>query len=187
MKRHLLAVALLLVLGGSALATCVVRRRAVVVKKVAVVTPAVAVFSPVAVAVPAYGAAYAPPAATAQADLKAVLDALKAIDARLKALESGVRPGPVIPPRAVPAADGEAAAPAAPLALFQAKCARCHEAKVSATAGGGFTLLSGDALAPLNDRQLRKIGTMTYSGKMPKGDKLSDQAVGTIQEWLDSK
>lgn len=196
MTRWLLIVFVLLCAAGASLACPVRARRAVVVnrnvvvarKVVAVETAAVAVFAPVALAVPAYGAAYVPAAAPAPAaGVNAeVVAALKAIAARLEALEKGTTAPPMKSAEDAPGTP--APAPAADvLPLFRSKCASCHEARVSGTKGGKFTLLSGAALAPLTDRQLRRIGSQTYTGAMPRGGKLTDEEVARIQEWLDSK
>jgi len=71
------------------------------------------------------------------------------------------------------------------LKLFQAKCALCHEKAVAAK-GGGFVLLDGGKIAPLNYKQALYVGTKTFLGSMPKGGPLTDEEVGAIQSWLDS-
>lgn len=170
----------------------------VVKKEVAVPVAVYPVF------VPAYTASYVPPAATpapaaaapaAQNDTRAILDALKAIDGRLRALEA-----PGLPPPAMrPAAPQEGYAPRAPApahapgagkapAVFGAKCARCH------TRGGekgGFVLVEPDGRASaLDARQALATVRSVYSGRMPPRSSgvpaLTDQEVGEVMGWLET-
>lgn len=202
MMRLLLAFFGILLVGTSTLASChVVRHRAVaavVVEKKAVVA-AVAAFVPV----PVYAAVYTPPAvpvvpaapaapATAPAasqsvagDLAAVLAELKRLSSRLDALErGGSRPETPLPAPGAPAPGAAGKVPA----VFQSKCAACHEAKVAGEKGGGFLMFDGTALTRLSEKQWRKVATMTYSGRMPPKSHgtLSDAEVAEIMAYLDA-
>lgn len=201
MMRLLLAFFGILLVGTSCLASCqVVRHRAVavVVEKKAVVA-AVAAFVPV----PVYAAVYTPPAvpvvpavpaapATAPAasqsavgDLAAVLAELKKLSSRLDALErGGSRPETPPPSPGAPALGAAGKVPA----VFQSKCAACHEAKVAGEKGGGFLMFDGAALTRLSEKQWRKVATMTYSGRMPPKSHgtLSDAEVAEIMAYLDA-
>lgn len=201
--------------GDCAVRSRVVHAAPVVVKKEVVVEKVVTpVIAPIAVyaPVPVYGAAFVPPApmpaAPAQAsaageDLKAILNALSAIDARLKAVEAkagapaGPAPAPKPPdpfnpgPRPGAGAALEAPKPPAFLALAQAKCASCHETKVAADKGGAFTLLDGAALAKLDDRQLRKLASVSYASRMPPKSSgvppLTDEEVAQVMTFIDAQ
>lgn len=209
--------------------SCAVRARPVVVSQAAVVHSAavvshahhaaavlpVAVFQPIAVAVPTYTAAYTPAPAPAhtspagQSDTKAILDAIKALDARLANLEGkgGSRPAtpspaPAPPPMApadpfnpapAPAAASKPAAAAtgkAP-AVFAAKCVQCH-ARGKEDAGGGLVLLEVDGSAvKLDARAALATARRSYNGTMPpKSSKippLTDEEVSEIMAFVDVK
>lgn len=188
----------------------------VVVKKEVVVP----VIAPVAVyaVTPAYAAVYVPPVAAAPAmpapatapqpssELQQVLSAINgvnskvdSIDARLKAVEAkgGGAAVPPPPPDKVdpfapkPQALTKPQAPAtAMLALVGAKCAQCHDDKVSADKGGGFSMVKDGQLLKLDDRQLRKTISLAHLGKMPPRSSnipaVTDEEVGTIVAWIDS-
>lgn len=191
-----------------------VKQQTIVKEVVPVVTP-VAVYAPV-VAVPAYAAVYTPPAVPAPEPAKAnelaqILTAVQGVrskiddvgrrvndlDARLRAVEgkaaspqpSGPAAKPTDRPDPFAPKSGALSAPRpAAIDVFQARCAVCHESKVSADKGGGFTLLEGAALAKLDDRQARKVLSQSYSGRMPpRGhDPLTDEEVGMIAAFIDS-
>lgn len=218
----------------------VVKKDAIVVKEVPVLAKFVAVL-PVA-EFPTYGAYYTPPAvayvpqpapqaaavtpppAQAQAasasDLKLVLEALKALDGRLGAVEArlGGRTAPAVPapaapapavptpapadpfnPAAVPQASGQTeprsaaratSQPGAELSkLFQTRCAACHEAATSAEKGGGFTLMEGAELAKLDERQVRRLASVSYKGSMPPKSSglpaLTDAEVALVMQYVD--
>lgn len=200
--------------GGATLATCptVVTKKVVVTRDVAiaqVVTP-VTVLQPLAVLVPAYGAAYYPPApapvapvpAQQSADTRAILDALKALDGRLQALERTRPASPVAPAPApapgpmVPADDpfnpgvrAPGAAARVP-AVFGAKCASCHT-RGKEDAGGGFVLLEPDgSVAKLDPRGVLATARRSYSGTMPPKKStvapLTDAEVAEVMEWTNS-
>lgn len=214
----------LCLIAGAAAATCAVRARVVapVYSAAVYAAPVVAekvvekVVVPVAtyVPVPVYAAVYTPPAhppmppaELRRDDLRQILEALQALDGRLKALErpsAPAHPEPAPEPAPAPAPPGKVdpflpkpkktgalEAPRAPsaLAVFQVRCAGCHEAKTSADKGGGFTLLQGERLVALTDRQARKVATMSYTGKMPPkktGITLTDQEVSLIVDFIDT-
>lgn len=182
------AVTLLLLAGAAAAQVChapvvhapIVHHQAAVVK---VVKELVAV----PVLIPAYGAVYTPPVvpaspppqAVAPADLKAIADSLRAIDARLRSLEGKPTPPPPAPP---PPPAGEQPRPADPfnpgtapqaqtapagnaLAIVQAKCAQCHAG--DGAKGGGLVLVEGGTLSRLADKAGRKTIAAVYRGTMP--------------------
>lgn len=224
-------VLLLLAMPGRA-DSCAVRARPVVVAQAAaVVQPAavvshahhaaavlpVAVFQPIAVAVPTYTAAYTPAPAPAPAhaspaasDTRAILEAIKSLEARLANLEGkgGSRPStpspapaPVPPmapadpfnPAPAPAAASKPAAAAtgkAP-AVFAAKCVQCH-ARGKEDAGGGLVLLEVDGSAvKLDARAALATARRSYNGTMPpKSSKippLTDEEVSEIMAFVDVK
>ncbi len=166
----------------------VARKRVVVKKVVKVVEPvfikyvAVAAFAEF----PTYSAFYTPPVAPAQAglqagppagaapgglgaDARAIIDALRALDARIQKLEKAETPTVTPGPAAAPAPK-QAAAPASKnaLAVVQAKCSQCHESKVSADKGAGLTLITAGVLAKLTDAQSKKLVRVVLKGSMPK-------------------
>ena len=182
---------LLLLAGAAAAQVChapvvhaPVVHQAAAVEVVKVVKELVAV--PVPVLIPAYGAVYTPPvvpatpapasqAAVAPADLRAIADSLRAIDARLRSLEA--KPAPATPAPAAPAQErpadpfnpGTPQAQTQPagnaLAIVTAKCAQCHSG--TAEKGGGLVLVEGGTLAKLADRAGRKTISTVYRGTMP--------------------
>lgn len=188
------AVTLLLLAGAAAAQVChtpvvhhapIIHHHAPAVEVVKVVKELVAV----PVLIPAYGAVYTPPVvpataapaaqpAVAPADLRAIADSLRAIDARLRSLEG--KPAPATPAPAAPAAQERPSDPfnpgAAPqaqtqppagnaLAIVTAKCAQCHSGDGSK--GGGLVLVEGGTLARLADRAGRKTISTVYRGTMP--------------------
>lgn len=156
------------------------------------------VLTPVAVYVPvaSYGAVFTPPAPVAPAasgavggaELKQIADALRAIDSRLRALESA-RPAPAPPPAPPPPAPAPpvkpadpfgapasaapaggpqvAAAPPAALEVVKTKCAQCHEGGNAAAKGGGLVLIEGGALSRLAAKDALRVGGSAYKGTMP--------------------
>ncbi len=198
--------------GGAALAACptAVVAKKVVVQEVAVaqvVTP-VAAYQTLAVLVPAYAAAYHPAPAPAapvapagpSADTKAILDALKALDGRLQALErtrpaspAAPAPGPMAPAGGDdpfnPAGVRAPVAGKAP-AVFSAKCASCHQ-RGKEDAGGGFVLLEPDgSVAKLDARAVLATARRSYGGTMPPKKSsvapLTDAEVAEVMAWLDT-
>ena len=170
----------------------------IVEKKVIIEEP---VIVPLFVAVPAYGVGYPPPPVSVPAPQVVAPTPSPSIceqratdlEKRLVELEkrlssgAGVAPGGNLPvaPQGQPAQAGGKDA----LSIFAAKCSSCHLASSASDKGGSFTLMTTPGkLAQLNDRQLRKIGTYTYTQRMPKGGPpLSDEEVATIQAWIDSQ
>ena len=169
---------------------------AAAVTQTAVVTNAVVI--PVAqfVAVPLYTANYSPvpaaptaapaPAPAANPDLKAILDALKSLDARVRSIEgkagSPAVPGDGKPPKA-------ASASLSALWIFSNKCAACHDKGVAGEKGGGLVLLDAGKVAALTDRQARKVLSASYAGRMPpksSGVSLTDEEVATIATFVDN-
>lgn len=185
--RAFVVVCLLSTLGGGVLAACPIRSRVVVstpvVKKVVVAEVAtvipVAVYQPLAIAVPTYTAAYSPPVATAPAqpaqsaqpaggELRQIIDALKALDARLQRLEKGTLPAPKPADPFNPPKTGALKGGKDGLALAVSRCAVCHDSKVAAKDGGGLTLFEAGKLAPgLTDRQRLKATTAVRKNTMP--------------------
>lgn len=186
-----------------------------VVEKVIETIP-VAVFQPLAVAVPTYTAAYTPPAAVAPAaaaapapaatpvatakttapaaaaapasgDTKAILEAIQHLNERLDRLEKRSGEGPVPAEEAKAREPPQLPARDAIASLFASRCASCHETRVADASGGGFVLLEGERLAKLDDRQIRRVLTQVYTGRMPKATKLSDQEVNEVVKWADQQ
>ena len=167
-----------------------------IVKEVVVEKEVVPIFA--TLFVPAYGVGYPapPPQPAAAAPVAPPVTQTTTsceqraadLERRLADLERRLAAGPGVgAPSAVapvlPAAPGKDA-----LSIFAARCASCHEAGVASAKGGGFVLLSQGKLAQLTDRQLRKVGTMTYSGQMPKGGpQLTDEETSIVQGWLNSQ
>ena len=211
--------------------SCAVRARPVVVSQAAAVVHSaavvshahhaaavlpVAVFQPIAVAVPTYTAAYTPAPAPAPAhaspaasDTRAILEAIKSLEARLANLEgkggsrpSTPSPAPApVPPMApadpfnpAPAPAAAASKPAAPgkaPAVFATKCAQCHS-RGKEDAGGGLVLLEVDgSAAKLDARAALATARRSYNGTMPpKSSKippLTDEEVSEIMAFVDVK
>ena len=179
----------------------------VIVKEVVkqVYTP-VAVYAPFPVAIPYYGAVYNPsmPTSMPGADtgitptggLAEVLVELRKLNSRIDALErkrptDPFAPAPLVKPSgATEIRPGATATPRdGALAIFTNKCAACHDATVSATKGGGLTLLEKGVLSKLTDKQARKVMTTSYNGKMPPKSSgiaaLTDEEVSSIVNHLD--
>ncbi len=209
----------LLAAGAAALATCptVTTARVVtpVVANVVAAHKAAVVVEPVAtvIAVPVYAGSYYPypapapaaPVAPAgpSADTKAILDALKALDGRLQALErtrpgAPAAPAPAPPAPMPPAGTDDPFNPAgvrAPVAgrapaVFAAKCASCHQ-KGKEDAGGGFVLLEADgSVAKLDARAVLATARRSYGGTMPPKKSsvapLTDAEVAEVMAWLDT-
>lgn len=168
----------------------IVKKEVIVEKDVLVAT-----FVPLVVTVPTYSATYVgaytqqapyvPAAAVAQPmsqvpqgqpfDVNALTQTLTAINTRLTTIESQLQGG------ASATGQGNDF-----VKLFVAKCASCHDSAAASGKGGGFALTQGNALLNLTDRQVTKVMTETYSGRMPKGAKLTDQEVGLIMAWGDA-
>lgn len=142
-----------------------------------------------AVVPPGGAAAQDAPVTLKQSDVKAIAEALKALDARLGVIEQrmGARP-PAPGPQKEKEKDGDVSTRM--LRLVTARCAGCHDATVSEEKGNGFTLRAAGRLAVLTDKQARKLVTMTYAGKMPpkeaKVAALTDEEVATVIEFVDS-
>ena len=198
-------------------ANAVVTNKVVVAEVVAVavfqpVVVSVPAYGAAYVPTPAPTPAVAP---AVSADGAAILAAIKGVRADIADLKVRVRrievtgtvtptptptptPPPVVPPPVMPKAaedsEGtsgkEAAAPkvtSGAIAIFQGKCAGCHEAKVAGKRGGDFVMFEGGNLAKLKDRQVLRIGTRTYTGTMPPkktGIVLSDEDIAVIQAWI---
>ena len=71
--------------------------------------------------------------------------------------------------------------------ILVVSCSKCHDVSNAKNKGGGFVLTNGASLAPLNDSQVLAIVREIYSGRMPKGTKLSDADVGAVIEWIDTR
>lgn len=143
----------------------------------------------VPITVPAYSVGYAPPSAATMPELKQLLDEIRGFrnDFRSATQPQGGPAGPPPAPAATPDKTVEAkpGADVSHVKVFQAKCAACHDKGVADKKGGGFTLMDGGNLAALTDRDLRRIASQTYSGKMPRGGKITDEEVAAIMGWID--
>jgi len=100
------------------------------------------------------------------------------------------QPGNADPPVPQAGSPSLSSGPSAAISIFNVKCAACHESKVAASNGKGFTLLNGMQVANLTDAQKKKIAVKTYRGEMPKQPNkfnippLTDEEVGAIMAWL---
>lgn len=177
-----------------------------------VVTPVVT-YQPVVLAIPIYGASYVPapvapatlatpPAATTtaagpSADTRAILDALRALDGRLRSLEGRGVPNAAPPPPGSPIQPapppGAAATPAGGTPrVFTNKCIQCHQRNKLAK-GTDFVLLEVDGrVANLDLRQQNNMRKRLYNGSMPpKNNDLgvpvcTDQEVAEGMDYLDN-
>ncbi len=123
-------------------------------------------------------------------------DELSKLREELKAIREALKTQPVPPTQP---ADGPITVPltqrkqaqAAPdhdgAKILVVSCSKCHDASNAKNKGGGFTLTSGASLAPLNDSQTLAVVREIYSGRMPKGSKLTDADVGAVIEWIDTR
>jgi hypothetical protein len=126
---------------------------------------------------------------------------LARLEARVGTLEGGGRPGagslgspaqaaPPPPPGPPEAAQAPAGGPQAVLAALHARCAGCHEARVSARRGGKFTLFVADGAnaelavpnaegkpQPLPAGHLRKVVAALTDGTMPPEKDAEGRAV----------
>lgn len=164
--------------------------------------PALSLFSfgtpyayPVTAAAPA-----APAAATATATIKAessacqdVKDKVAALErdnaemkAALKQLLEPIKPAAKAAPQeqAAPQAKAEPAL-ADGLAIYQADCAKCHEASVSQAKGKGHSLSLKGALSMDSDMKRTAIKDL-MSGAMPKGGNMSDERRAALIMYLAS-
>jgi mono/diheme cytochrome c family protein len=71
--------------------------------------------------------------------------------------------------------------------ILTASCSKCHDGTIAKTKGGGVVLTEGGVLVALTDSQMLAIVREIYSGRMPKGSKLTDADVGTVIEWVDTR
>lgn len=165
MMRYLFAILTLGLITCSAYATCVVRQRVVVAAQDAVVVQKV---------IPLYTATYVGDNNNNQS----ILEALKAIENRIKNLEaSKPQNDPFNPPTTN---NG--------LKVITTRCASCHDDKNAAGRGGNLTLIKNGNLVNLTDRQALKVITKTYKGEMPpKSTKpgLTDTEIGQIVDYID--
>lgn len=174
-----------------------------VVEQVLIATPLlVPVYStgyvPPPVAPPAAPVAPAPAQPPAANNNDQVLEALKAINRRLDALEKaqqGGVPEPVQPPPAAPAAGRR---DAAGLAILKARCASCHtDGRLFAGLGHTttFVLFKADGSpAPLSAAQKFKALQTCRNGSMPvrqgpgglTPEPLKDEEYAAVEEYLHS-
>lgn len=132
------------------------------------------------VELPTYSAVYTPPYAPVQAppnrqsneDLKKVLDAIKELGVRVRALEGRTTPAPTAPTTTPPV--GSAAPATTPPTIPDVKlvnknkCALCHE-RGSEASGGGFVLSEKDGtIVRMTSEQLAELDEQIYANKMPK-------------------
>lgn len=73
------------------------------------------------------------------------------------------------------------------LLFLKNSCVACHDAQVSKAKGGGNTFFSAGELVNLSDAQRLAITTSVYSGRMPKGGKATDEDVGAVISFFDTK
>lgn len=70
--------------------------------------------------------------------------------------------------------------------IMKNKCMACHDASIAKGKGAGFVLHGVEGFVKLSDRQALNIAREVYSGRMPKNNKLTDEEVGQIMNWLDT-
>lgn len=71
--------------------------------------------------------------------------------------------------------------------ILAQKCGSCHDDSVAKAKGGGFVLSQGGQLLKLDLATQAKMMKEVYSGRMPKNGKLTDEEVGSIFGYLDSR
>lgn len=197
MKTRILGVLLLLAAGSLATANCRVVHRRVVQHAVHhdnYVAPAY-VAVPVVVQVPTYSVTYASPVvAPVDQELRAEIRALRQEILQLRAPQQNPHQNPEqSPPQQPPMPPAQDIPPSKEepkvdvMKVFSSKCASCHDKAVSTAKGGGFSLLEGNSFAQLNYKQIARIGSHTYTGKMPPGkDKLTDEETAAVMHWIES-
>lgn len=184
MKKGLLAIiAILCVCAFAEASDC---RRVVRVQHAAVVQHHAHVVQEVAIArfveVPVYSASYAADHFKTEVQRLQQENEILRLQQRVQALESGIQPQRM--PQADPqkqALQGEHPG----VAVLKKSCVACHDAS-TAKKGGGVVFFEGGNLMKLNDKQALSIVREIYSGRMPKGSKITDEDVGAIMGLLDS-
>lgn len=195
----------------------VVSKPVVVAKAVVAVAPVipVAIYAPI----PVFGAVYTPPVAVPAAPvaptpgptvtaprpalaasdeaLQTIITELRSLKARIDSVEKKLGPTVTAPGKMPPAAeekpeDKKAAKPTEHpgVGAMRAKCASCHEATVANKKGGNFVMFTGASLATLQPKQILRVATQAYSGRMPpkaSGVVLNDEEVAQIMAWADQK
>lgn len=136
-----------------------------------------AVYQPVPVLIPTYAVGYSQDAQE-KLNISAALNRIA--DALGKATPAPPRP------EVDPVPQPGAAAPARGGNILVAKCAACHDASVSATKGGRQTLVQDGQMAALDGKILSRVLVNVYTGKMPKGGKLTDEEVAAFVDLIDS-
>ena len=69
------------------------------------------------------------------------------------------------------------------LALLTKNCQSCHSETPKANK---FVMFAKDTLVPMTDRQLARVVSEVFSGRMPKGGSMKDDEVGVVMDWFDS-
>lgn len=149
----------------------------------------VAAFVPFLAYQPVAFATYQPvaaPAATPLAATAPVADPcavrMAAVEKRLIALEAENAHL-----RSSPRAEAPSAQRAeAPRGGLVQHCARCHDAAVAKEKGGDRIYFKDGALLELSDTEVLGMYRQVLAGKMPKGDKLSDEAGQAILAQLET-
>lgn len=136
----------------------------------AVYVPPVAVPTVPPVGVPTQPAAQ--PQQSGTSEMQQILQALRAMDARLQKLETGKQPltapqpqtQPQPPARMDRPSDGPPGVSGGPL---QAKCAICHDDSKAAKDGGSFVMFRNGLRVNFTDAQKTKIARKMRRGEMP--------------------
>jgi hypothetical protein len=118
-------------------------------------------------------------------ELRAVMDALRAIDARLQKLEAQGGQAQPLKKQSNLKTD----APPAVALVAKNKCAVCHSEAKASDEGGNHVLFKGDDLVPLSPRQHDRLRTKCYDREMPPKDNkykiepLTDAELASLADW----
>lgn len=207
--RSFLIVCGIAVFGGGVLAACPIRSRVVVttpvVKKVVAVVEPVSYYQPLAIAIPTYTAAYVAPVVPAavptapapagasganSADLKAIVDILKSLDQRLKALEQGGKPATTpSPPKPKDPFNPGNKAQDVKGSVTISRCAVCHDAKVSQKLGKGITLWTDGKWTASDKLRIKALSEIRRNTMPPEKNslgikQLSDEEANQASEEI---
>ena len=92
---------------------------------------------------------------------------------------------PIQPPTPAPQAALSEAQQEGRTLLVQ-KCAACHDTTVAQQKGKGLAFTQGGQLGKLSDALAFRMMRELYSGRMPKDQKLTDEAVAKVFAFLDT-
>lgn len=72
------------------------------------------------------------------------------------------------------------------IGIMKKNCAVCHDEAVAKVKGKNFVMFTNASLVGFTDKQLLVMTKEVFSGRMPKGSKITDEDVGQIMDWLDN-